>query len=104
MNNNDVDAMMIEPLAMAEASVPSNTEEAPLTIGDVPDLEILSSDDGPITFAGSTGISNRVRERKWTSAKASNPPAKRKFDIPTPFLGHKAKGYPWQGYCFSSFG
>ena len=83
VNNNDVDAMALEPTVMIEEVVPLNAEEAPLTIKALPDVEILSSDDVPKAYAGTSGIADRVRERKGTDMKASKPPIKRKLDIPT---------------------
>ena len=46
-------------------------------------MEILSSDDGPLTYSGTSGIADRVHERKETEIKAAKPPIKRKLDIPT---------------------
>lgn len=83
VNNNDVDAMALEPTTIIKDVIPLNAEEVPLTIKAFPDVEILSSDDVPKTYAGTFGIADRVRERKGTEMKASNPPIKRKLDIPT---------------------
>ena len=83
VNNNDVDAMVLEPAAIIEEVIPLNAEEVPLAIEAFPDVEILSSDDVPMTYAGTSGIADRVRERKGTEMKASKPPIKRKLDIPT---------------------
>ena len=83
VNNNDVDAMALEPTVMIKEVVPLNDEEAPLTIKALPDVEILSSDDVPKAYASTSGIADRVRERKGTDMKASKPPIKRKLDIPT---------------------
>ena len=81
VNNNDVDAMVVEPITAVEAFTPADTKETPLAIESVPDVEVLSSDDGPVTLARSSGIADRVRERKGTVMKAPKPPVKRKFDV-----------------------
>ena len=83
VNNNDVDAIMLEPTIITEEAIPLNVEEVPLAIKALPDVEILSSDDVSKTYAGTSGIAGRVRERKGTEMKASKPPIKRKLDIPT---------------------
>ena len=83
VNNNDVDAMVLEPAELVEEVIPLNAEEVPLAIEAFPDVEILSSDDVPMTYVGTSGIADRVRERKGTEMKASKPPIKRKLDIPT---------------------
>ena len=54
-----------------------------MTIKALPDVEILSSDDVPKAYTGTSGIADRVRERKGTDMKVSKPPIKRKLDIPT---------------------
>ena len=74
---------MLEPAVSIEGVVHINAEEAPLAIEAIPDVEILSSDDGPLTYAGTSGIADRVRERKGTEIKAAKPPIKRKLNIPT---------------------
>ena len=66
-----------------EEVIPLNAEEMPLAIKAFPDVEILSSDDVPKTYDGTSSIADRVRERKGTEMKASKPPIKRKLDIPT---------------------
>ena len=58
MNNNDVDAMLVEPITAVEAFTPADTKETTLAIETVPDVEVLSSDDGPITHARSSGIAD----------------------------------------------
>ena len=81
-NNNDVDAMVLEPTAIIEEVIPLNSEEVPLAIEAFPDVEILSSDDVPMTYAGTFGIADRVRERKGTEMKASKPPITRNLTYP----------------------
>ena len=76
--------MVLEPITSVEGMAPINAEEAPLAIEGIPYVEILSSDDGPMTYAGTSGIADRVRERKGTGMKVSKPPIKRNLDIPTP--------------------
>ena len=83
VNNNDVDAIMLEPTTIIEEVIPLNAEEVPLAIKALPDVEILSSDDVSKTYVGTSGIAGRVHERKGTEMKASQPPIKRKLDIPT---------------------
>jgi hypothetical protein len=83
VNNNDVDAVMLEPTIVTEEVISLNIGEVSLAIKALPDVEILSSDDVSKTYAGTSGIAGRVRERKGTEMKTSKPPTKRELDIPT---------------------
>lgn len=91
VNNNDVDAQMIEPIAFAKPTKPAkraNTEETTQLVENVADSDNPPSDDEQVLIVGSSSIADRVRSRKGTSSKAAKATPKRKLILPTPTLTH----------------
>lgn len=83
VNNNDVDAPMVEPIAITEPSMLMNTEKTPLIVENIVDSDDLPSNSDQVIIVGSSGIADMVRDRKGISAKALKMIPKRKLDIPT---------------------
>ena len=84
VNNNDVDVSPPKPLAVLPPIKPLNTEETPQLVEDVGDSDDTPSGSDQLRIVGSSGIADRVRTRKGTSAKAAKTVPKRKPNVPTP--------------------
>ena len=87
VNNNDLDALAIEPIASANPSKTEKSltiEESTQLVKNVVDSDDPPSDEEPVMIVGSSGIDDRVRSRKGTEAKAIKANPKRKLLLPTP--------------------
>ena len=92
VNNQEGDAQMIEPIASVQPTKPSksskvvNVEETSQLVENVAESDDPPSEDDQVTIIGSSsGIADRVRNRKGTSAKAVKATPKRKLMLPTPY-------------------
>ena len=90
-NQEEDDAKMIEPLASLQLSKPDKKskpmviEETSQLVENVAESDDPLSEDDQVTIIGSSsGIADRVRNRKGTSAKPVKPTPKRKLILPTP--------------------
>lgn len=87
VNNNDVDALAIEPISSAKPPKLEKSlaiEETTQLVENVVDSDDPPSDEEPVMIVGSSGIADRVRSRKGTEAKAIKANPKRKLLLPTP--------------------
>ena len=91
VNNQEDDAKMVEPIASLQPSKPDKkskpmvTEETSQLVENVAESDDPLSEDDQVTIIGSSsGIADRVRNRKGTSAKLVKPTPKRKLILPTP--------------------
>ena len=91
INNQEDDAQMVEPIASLQPSKPEKkskpmiAEETSQLVENVAESDDPLSEDDQVTIIGSSsGISDRVRNRKGTSAKPVKPTPKRKLILPTP--------------------
>ena len=91
MNNQEDDAHMVEPIASLQPSKPDKkpkpviAEETSQLVENVAESDDPLSEDDQVTIIGSSsGIADRVRNRKVMSAKPVKPTPKRKLILPTP--------------------
>lgn len=91
VNNQEGDAQMIEPIGSVQPTKPSkaskrvNVEETSQLVENVAEFDDPPSKDDQVTIIGSSsGIVDRVRNKKGTSAKAVKATPKRKLMLPTP--------------------
>ena len=84
VNNNDVDALAIEPIASAKPANQLEIEETTQLVENVAESDDPPSDEEPVMIVGSSGIADRVRSRKGTEAKAIKATPKRKLVLPPP--------------------
>lgn len=91
VNNQEDDAKMVEPIASMQPSKPDKkskpmiAEETSQLVENVAESNDPLSEDDQVTIIGSSsGIADRIRNRKGTSAKPVKPTPKRKLILPTP--------------------
>ena len=91
VNNQEDDAHMVEPIASLQPSKPEKkvkpviAEETSQLVENVAESDDPLSEDDQVTIIGSSsGIADRVRNRKGMSAKPVKPTPKRKLILPTP--------------------
>ena len=91
VNNKEDDAQMVDPIASIRPSKPVKesksvtAEETSQLVENVAESDDPLSEDDQVTIVGSSsGIADRVRNRKGTSAKAVKATPKRKLVLPTP--------------------
>ena len=73
VNNNDLDALAIEPIASAKPAKTEKSlaiEKSTQLVENVAESDDPPSDEEPVMIVGSSGIADRVRSRKGTEAKA----------------------------------
>ena len=91
VNNQEDDAQMVEPIASLQPSKPEKkpkpviAEETSQLVENIAEFDDPLSEDDQVTIIGSSsGIADRVRNRKVMSAKPVKPTPKRKLILPTP--------------------